>query len=252
MLCNFCSRIYSGFLQPHPKTLDLAACIYYGDSEICWNTPDVYQHIKLPYKALKTYTHLISPLWLERSSCFSLCNYSLVAAPSLFITALLFHLWSYLQSQLVVPATTRTIASYINILLTRTVNCLLTKQKSYWQRPQRGRECACCSACVRQGKKKAESRQRMTKRVSNVQPFLDWTPTGLSAGTHLSNVLNADSSLGLRWMSTNYKVRKGKNKKRFSVCPLNAYISLWHTHAISPNHCILCCGVQEQKKKNKI
>lgn len=40
---------------------------------------------------------------------------------------------------------TRTTASYINILLTRTVNCLLTKQKSYWQQTQ----CGCGRGCVR-------------------------------------------------------------------------------------------------------
>lgn len=136
---------------------------------------------------------------------------------SLFIIVPLFHLWSYLQSQLRLPAFARTMASYINILLTRTVNCLLTKQKSYWQQPRRGRVCVCVlRKCefVRKWEREREKRrvvgrERMTKRALNVRPLLVWTPTGLSAGTHLSNALNAAPTLDctISLSATKYRAR---------------------------------------------
>lgn len=59
---------------------------------------------------------------------------------------------------------TRTRATYINILLTRTVDCLLTKQKSYWQQPQSVYipvylcECVCVFVRQREGKGGREKR----------------------------------------------------------------------------------------------
>ena len=109
---------------------------------------------------------------------------------------------------------TRTMASYINISLTRTVNCLLTKQKSYWQQPHAGMD-MCVSLCLREciGLKKAErERERMIKRPFNVQPLLGWIPAGLSVGRHLSNALNAVSILGLHYMTEHYKGESNKNK----------------------------------------
>lgn len=137
---------------------------------------------------------------------------------SLFIIVPLFHLWSYLQSQLRLPAFARTMASYINILLTRTVNCLLTKQKSYWQQPQRGRGCVCVlRKCefVRKWEREKErgggwwGERGWQREPLNVRQLLVWTPTGLSAGTHLSNALNAAPTLDctISLSATKYRAR---------------------------------------------
>ena len=52
-------------------------------------------------------------------------------------------------------------------------------------------------------------RERMTKRALNVRPLLVWTPTGLSAGTHLSNALNAAPTLDctVSLSATKYRAR---------------------------------------------
>lgn len=52
-------------------------------------------------------------------------------------------------------------------------------------------------------------RERMTKRALNVRPLLVWTPTGLSAGTHLSNALNAAPTLDctISLSATKYRAR---------------------------------------------
>lgn len=137
---------------------------------------------------------------------------------SLFIIVLLFHLWSYLQSQLRLPAFARTMASYINILLTRTVNCLLTKQKSYWQQPRRGRGCVCVcweSVSLWESEREKErgggwwGERGWQREPLNVRPLLVWTPTGLSAGTHLSNALNAAPTLDctISLSATKYRAR---------------------------------------------
>lgn len=156
---------------------------------------------------------------------------------SLFIIVLLFHLWSYLQSQLRLPAFARTMASYINILLTRTVNCLLTKQKSYWQQPRRGRVCVCVlRKCefVRKWEREREKRrvvgrERMTKRALNVRPLLVWTPTGLSAGTHLSNALNAAPTLDCTISLSATKYRARGIRRSLSVILLSClYFILLH------------------------
>lgn len=64
---------------------------------------------------------------------------------------------------------TRTMASYINILLTRTVNCLLTKQKSYWQQTQ----CGCVCDLVHKRKKECVSvRSSERDRGKETQPLM--------------------------------------------------------------------------------
>lgn len=73
-------------------------------------------------------------------------------------------------------------ASYINISLTRTVNCLLTKQKSYWQQPHAGMDmCVLVLERVYWSEKDREGK-RMTKRPFNVHPLLVWIPAGMSGG----------------------------------------------------------------------
>lgn len=57
---------------------------------------------------------------------------------------------------------------------------------------ERERLCVCDRVFVR----KREERRGMMKRGPNVQPLLLWTPAGLSAGTHLSDALNATPTLG--------------------------------------------------------
>lgn len=87
-------------------------------------------------------------------SLFCAWNYSLVA-PCHYLSSRSSFICVLLSPEPAPSASfTRTMASYINISLTRTVNCLLTKQKSYWQQPRCG-----CGA------------ERMTKRAHNVQPL---------------------------------------------------------------------------------
>lgn len=73
-------------------------------------------------------------------------------------------------------------------------------------------------------------RERMTKRALNVRPLLVWTPTGLSAGTHLSNALNAAPTLDctISLSATKYRARG----IRRSLSPLSsspAFISFFST-----------------------
>lgn len=63
---------------------------------------------------------------------------------------------------------------------------------SYWQQPH----CAC-----RREEGGGRGGRGLTKRAPNAQPLLVWTPTGLSAGTHLSTALNSDTNLGLYYKS---------------------------------------------------
>lgn len=157
---------------------------------------------------------------------------------SLFIIVPLFHLWSYLQSQLRLPAFARTMASYINILLTRTVNCLLTKQKSYWQQPQRGRGCVCVcweSVSLWESEREKErgggwwGERGWQREPLNVRPLLVWTPTGLSAGTHLSNALNAAPTLDCTISLSATKYRARGIRRSLSVILLSClYFILLH------------------------
>lgn len=58
-------------------------------------------------------------------------------------------------------------------------------------------------------RRRVVGRERMTKRALNVRPLLVWTPTGLSAGTHLSNALNAAPTLDctISLSATKYRAR---------------------------------------------
>lgn len=110
---------------------------------------------------------------------------------SLFIITLLLYLWSNPLNQLPPASFTRPMASYINIFLTRTVNCLLTKQKSYWQEPHANADMG-LSLCLQReagsfcGKKEKKT---MPKTDFNVQPLLRWVSASVSAKVPLLNVL---------------------------------------------------------------
>lgn len=72
-------------------------------------------------------------------------------------------------------------------------------------------------------------RERMTKRALNVRPLLVWTPTGLSAGTHLSNALNAAPTLDCTISLSATKYRARGIRRSLSVILLSClYFILLH------------------------
>lgn len=136
---------------------------------------------------------------------------------SLFIITLLLYLWSNPLNQLPPASFTRPMASYINIFLTRTVNCLLTKQKSYWQEPHADADMGLSlwlqrkAGCFCEKKKKRKYRKTMTD--SNVQPLLHWIPASVSAKIHLLNIIIHESRLKC------LGIVEKKGQKRFQSPP---------------------------------
>lgn len=78
-------------------------------------------------------------------------------------------------------------------------------------------------------RRRVVGRERMTKRALNVRPLLVWTPTGLSAGTHLSNALNAAPTLDCTISLSATKYRARGIRRSLSVILLSClYFILLH------------------------
>lgn len=132
---------------------------------------------------------------------------------SLFIIALLFHLYPYLPSQLSLCKLHQDYG-HLHKHFTDKDGQLFTDEAKVLLAAATKCVYSCTSGCVWCvcEKERERGKERMTKTAPNVRPLSVWTPTGLSAGTHLSNALNADSNLGLYCKSEHYGVYSCRNK----------------------------------------
>lgn len=100
---------------------------------------------------------------------------------------------------------------------------------------ERERLCVCDRIFVR----KREERRGMMKRGPNVQPLLLWTPAGLSAGTHLSDALNATPTLGCatRTHAAKYGMEGIRKSLFLSLSLFSATYTFVSFYSTSPSPC---------------